>query len=377
MSHYCFFDVREVADHAKVERYLVGVFATVAQYGGRYLVLGGKSDVVEGEWQPAYPVIIEFADGEQARRWYSSPEYEPLKALRLAGTRTNAVFIEGATPQSTEATAPAGATGATRTPAEIYDALFVPALFRQWGPVIAAEARIGAGDHVLDVACGTGVLALAALDRVGSQGTVVGLDPNPDMLAVARRKCARIDWREGRAEQIPFADRSFDASISQFGLMFFEDRALALREMMRVLRPEGRLVVAVCDSLERSPGYAAVADMLERLFGNDVANAFRVPFVLGNADLMHQLCAEADIQSAQVKRVSGTVRFASIESLISTERACVWTLGGLLDNEQFKRLLKEAERVLVPFVTAGRAVAFDMPALVVTASKVGRHAAST
>ena len=116
MSHYCFFDVREVTDHAKVERYLVGVFATVAQYGGRYLVLGGKSDLVEGDWQPAYPVIVEFADGEQARRWYSSPEYEPLKALRLAGTRTNAVFIEGATPQSTEAAARASASRRTQDP---------------------------------------------------------------------------------------------------------------------------------------------------------------------------------------------------------------------------------------------------------------------
>jgi uncharacterized protein (DUF1330 family) len=86
MSHFCFFDVREITDHAKVEQYLVGVFATVAQYGGRYLVLGGKSDLVEGDWQPAYPVIVEFADREQARRWYSSPEYEPLKALRVAGT---------------------------------------------------------------------------------------------------------------------------------------------------------------------------------------------------------------------------------------------------------------------------------------------------
>ena len=245
----------------------------------------------------------------------------------------------------------------------------MPALFRQWGPIIAAEARIGAGDSVLDVACGTGVLALAALDRVGAKGTVVGLDPNAEMLAVARRKSTRIDWREGGAEQIPFADGSFDASVSQFGLMFFEDKVAGLREMMRVLKPGGRLAVAVCDSLEQSPGYAAVADMLERLFGNDVANAFRAPFVLGNADLLRELCAEAGIMDAEVKRISGTVRFNSIESLVSTERACVWTLGGLLDDEQFKRLREEAEQVLVPFVTAGGAVEFDLPALVVTASK--------
>jgi SAM-dependent methyltransferase len=155
-------------------------------------VLGGESDLVEGDWQPAYPVIVEFADREQARRWYSSPEYEPLKALRVAGTRCNAVFIEGVTPQSLGITA---TQGASRSPAAIYDSLFVPALFRQWGPIIATEARIGAGNSVLDIACGTGVLALAALDRVGAKGTVVGLDPNADMLTVARRKTARIDWR--------------------------------------------------------------------------------------------------------------------------------------------------------------------------------------
>ena len=62
MSAYCFFDVREITDHAKVEQYLAGVFATVERYGGRYLVLGGKSHLVEGDWQPVYPVIVEFAD---------------------------------------------------------------------------------------------------------------------------------------------------------------------------------------------------------------------------------------------------------------------------------------------------------------------------
>jgi SAM-dependent methyltransferase len=224
---------------------------------------------------------------------------------------------------------------------------------------------------VLDVACGTGVLALAALDRVGAKGRVVGLDPNADMLAVARRKSTRIDWREGSAERIPFADGSFDACISQFGLMFFDDKAAGFREMMRVLKPGGRLAVAVCDSLEQSPGYAAVANMLERLFGSDVANAFRAPFVLGDSDLLRELCAEAGITDAEVKRISGTVRFNSIESLVSTERACVWTLGGLLDDEQFKRLREEAEQVLVPFVIAGGAVEFDLPALVVTASNTG------
>ena len=369
MSAYCFFDLREINDQAKVEQYLAGVAATVAQYGGRCLVLGGESHLVEGDWQPVYPVIIEFGDSAQAQLWYASPEYAPLKALRLAGSRSNAVFLEGVNPASVEATAQTVRKRTARSPAEIYDALFVPALFQQWGPVVAGEARIGRGDRVIDVACGTGVLALAALDRVGAEGAVVGLDPNADMLGVARRKSQRVDWREARAEEIPFPDGSFDAAVSQFGLMFFEDRAAGLQEMMRVVKPSGRLAVAVCDSLDHSPGYAAVADMLERLFGGGVANAFRAPFMLGDAKLLRSLCAKAGVEHADVRRHYGTVRFASIESLISTERACIWTLGGLLNEDQFGRLLKEARRALEAFATASGEVYFDMPALIITASK--------
>ena len=153
--------------------------------------------------------------------------------------------------------------------------------------------------------------------------------------------------------------------------MFFEDRAAGLREMMRVLKPGGRLAVAVCGSLDQSPGYAAVADMLERLFGSEVAEC--VPRALRArraVDLLRRFVQRGRHRAcARVRRHRGTVRFASIESLISTERACVWTLGGLLNDDQFKRLLTEAGRMLAPFVASSGDVVFDMPALVITASK--------
>jgi len=100
------------------------------------------------------------------------------------------------------------------SPAEIYDQLFVPALFAQWGPAMAAAADVRLGDRVLDVACGTGALTLAVAEVVGPHGSSVGLDPNPEMLAVAKRKHSQIEWVEGKAEALPMANASFDAVVS-------------------------------------------------------------------------------------------------------------------------------------------------------------------
>jgi uncharacterized protein (DUF1330 family) len=94
MTAYCFFDVREVHDPQKLEQYKNGVLATVQEYDGRYLILGGKCERVEGNWQPVTPVLIRFPSLEQAYQWYNSEAYRPLKVLRLAATSGDAVFME-------------------------------------------------------------------------------------------------------------------------------------------------------------------------------------------------------------------------------------------------------------------------------------------
>jgi SAM-dependent methyltransferase len=256
-----------------------------------------------------------------------------------------------------------------RDPAEVYDELFVPALFAQWGPRVAKAAAIGLGQSVLDVGCGTGVLACAAAERAGPKGRVVGLDPNERMLAVARRKTAVVTWQLGRAESLPFADASFDAVVSQFALMFFESKPTAIAEMLRVLRPRGRLVIAVWDALERATGYLALTELLRELFGTNVAGAMHAPFALGDRHELLRLLVGAGAAGVEVKTQPGTVSFVSADAMISTERACVWTLGGLLDEQQFAQLRQRAPGVLQPFIRSDGGVQFDCPAHIVYATK--------
>jgi ubiquinone/menaquinone biosynthesis C-methylase UbiE len=157
--------------------------------------------------------------------------------------------------------------------AKAYEALFVPALFGQWATTVLDAAQIQTGQRVLDVACGTGVVARAAVTRVGVAGRVAGIGPNPGMVALANQLESRVDWRTGVAETLPFPNNSFDAVVSQFGLMFFSDRKLALREMVRVLVPGGHLAIAVWDSLDNIPAYAAEVALLERTAGSLAAAA--------------------------------------------------------------------------------------------------------
>ena len=252
--------------------------------------------------------------------------------------------------------------------AEVYERFFLPALFKQWPPHVIRRSGMAAGDRVLDVACGTGVLARAAQKHVGRLGAVVGLDRNDAMLAVAARKAPEIEWRKGRAESLPFDDASFDCVVSEFGLMFFEDRRAAVAEMLRVLRPGKRAVVAVWASIDESPGYAALARLLAKLFGMEVARELEAPFCLGEPALLRDIFARADGTEPALETVAGECRFPSLDSWITTEIKG-WTLAGRLADEAFERLQREARSALSEYVRPDGSVAFDAPARLVTLTK--------
>ena len=203
--------------------------------------------------------------------------------------------------------------------AAAYEDLHVPALFKQWAPRVVNAAQIQAGNRVLDVACGTGVLAREAVSHVGDTGFVAGLDATPGMLAVANRLAPTIEWREGVAESLPYQSQSFDAVVSQFGLMFFQDRAAALTEMMRVLVPGGRVSVAVWESLENSEAYPIEVAMLERLAGQAAADALRAPFVLGDKAELATMFKDAGFTAVEVATHHGRARFPGIKVMVEAD----------------------------------------------------------
>ena len=254
--------------------------------------------------------------------------------------------------------------------AKAYESFFVPALFGQWATAVADAARIGPGQRVLDVACGTGVLAREARGRTGPSGYVAGLEPDPGMLTVARELAPDVDWRQGVAESMPFPDESFDAVVSQFGLMFFSDRRRALQEMMRVLTPGGRLAIAVWDGLAGIPAYAAEVALLERLAGAAAADALRAPFALGDRNRLRALVEEAGAGAVSVNTERGTARFPSLRAMVEADlRGWLPVMGVTLAEERIARILDEAEAALDGYATPDGRARFDVAAHVVTAVK--------
>ena len=254
--------------------------------------------------------------------------------------------------------------------ASAYERLFVPALFGQWAPRVANAAGIAAGDRVLDVACGTGVLAREAAQRAGPHGKVTGVDPAAGMLAVAARLAPSIEWREGAAEALPFPHEAFDVVVSQFGLMLFTDRELAVREMLRVLAPGGRLAVAVWNEIGSNPAYKDEAALLEEIAGRRAADAIRSPFSLGDRDRLAALFVAAGMTKVTVDTLEGKARFPDIRTMVEADlRGWLPVTGVVLAEDEIAEVLMRAEQALASYRAPDGTVAFAVSAHLLTGRK--------
>src|SRR5690242_3625159 len=150
---------------------------------------------------------------------------------------------------------------------------------------LAEDAHIAPRQFVLDLATGPGEPALTLAALVGPEGKIFGIDPIPEMVAAARRAAERLgatnaQFQVAFADHLPFPDNTFDAAVSRFGVMFFPAPLDAIREMLRVLKPGGKLALAVWHFAERNPFHTSLSRVIDRYVESpplapDAPDAFR------------------------------------------------------------------------------------------------------
>ncbi len=202
--------------------------------------------------------------------------------------------------------------------AKLYEQYAVPYVLGPWAPELVEVAALGRGERVLDVACGTGVVARLAAPRVGPTGQVTGIDLNAGMLAVARTlpapPGATIVWVERSATALGLPDASIDVILCQQGLQFFPDKLAALREMHRVLVPGGRVLLSVWKSA--GPYNIAVGDALEQHVDTQTATKYRASRVVPNAEELHRLFVKAGFRHVHIRPSTMTIRLPPIEVFV-------------------------------------------------------------
>jgi ubiquinone/menaquinone biosynthesis C-methylase UbiE len=261
---------------------------------------------------------------------------------------------------------------------ELYQRYLVPAVTAIWAADLANRAKLQRGERVLDVACGTGVVARVAAERVGDSGRVVGVDINSGMLAVARSlpavSGASIDWREASVLALPFPDAAFDVVLCQLGLQFFPNRADALREIRRVLVREGRLALNVYGPIEHNPATHALAEALDRHINAEASIAKRTEHSLADGDALRTLVGGADFRDVMIATAIKTVHFPSAADYVKIQLSAtpLAALRGTTDAAGYDRLLEavtaDVSAALKPYTSSEEGLAFPQEVQIVLAT---------
>ncbi|WP_203337483.1 class I SAM-dependent methyltransferase [Nocardioides limicola] len=212
-------------------------------------------------------------------------------------------------------------------PARAYEEYFVPAIFDPLSAHTLRRAALTPGEQVLDLACGTGIIARLAAPLVGAGGRVLGADLNPAMIEVAREVSGHgpgaPEFVVADATALDLPGPGFDAVICQQGLQFFADRAEAVQRMRHLLRDSGRLVVATWQSPERHPFFQALAEVEAPLLAEVGLSAtpddLLAPFSFGDADALGDLLTANGCSTVEVEPASITAHFADADRFIERQ----------------------------------------------------------
>ena len=258
----------------------------------------------------------------------------------------------------------------TTSPSEIYEQYMVPAIFSRWSAALLDSVSPQPGERVLDLACGTGVVARMAAPMVRPGGNLLGVDLNGAQIATARTMDPSIDWREGDAGALSFADGEFDLVVCQQGFQFFPDRVQAVKEIHRVLKPGGRVGISVWSSIEASPGYLAIANALGKTVGESAAGLLDELFAFTSPDEVGRFFDDGGFPDANVATPRIDAVFASAEEF--TRAIAVGSImrrtQTQFSEETLDRLAAEVATEMAPYLGANGLV-FPMQAHILTATK--------
>jgi ubiquinone/menaquinone biosynthesis C-methylase UbiE len=232
---------------------------------------------------------------------------------------------------------------------QLYEDSLVQPLFQPWAELLLARAELAAGVSVLDVACGTGIVARLAHRRDAAR--VVGVDVSGPMLEVARAIEPNIEWREGDAAALPVAaDERFGRVFCQQGVQFFADRPAAARELRRVTTPGGVLLAAVWRPAAEMPVFEALQRVAERHVGpiHDQRYAF------GDGNALAGLLSDAGFRDVLVDQESLVSRFTDGAGFVRMNAMALIGMSGVeLEEAERDRLLNviatEGMRAMRPF----------------------------
>jgi ubiquinone/menaquinone biosynthesis C-methylase UbiE len=230
---------------------------------------------------------------------------------------------------------------------------------------MAQIAKISAGDHVLDVGCGTGVFTREAMRLVGKSGTVTGADLSESMLTVARAECPAARLEQCSVMSLPFGDGQFDAVVSSFMLMFVPEPATGLKEMDRVLRPGGHMAISVWEGLSSNAVYSALVDIVGDVVSEEAAASIAWPFALGAEGRLAELFEQAGLTENAVSIQAGRALFPSVSEFVKTEIDS-WLLADSVSEYRMAEIVARAESEFARYCDASRRIEFPFNAAVVS-----------
>jgi ubiquinone/menaquinone biosynthesis C-methylase UbiE len=205
---------------------------------------------------------------------------------------------------------------------KIYDQYIAPAVAAPWYQLFVEAGLPYMQGAVADIGCGTGSFLFHLLDnpKISNVTELLGVDLNAEMLSIAEKKTSisknGISWINADAKKLPFDDAYFNLVYCQQGIQYFKDKTEALKEIYRVINPEGALIATVWSTIDNCIGYKCLSDAVLKFTGENAKNSLYAPFSYSNPEMLKELARNVGFESADVQVVDNFVHFPSIREFV-------------------------------------------------------------